>query len=73
MIEWPGYNCSLAPYHSCPNDLKVYPNTRAKMAQWDAVFLKHARKRLQKHMQGYELTLQDTVNMVSLRVSLMAL
>lgn len=65
MVEWPGYNCSLAPYHSCPNDLKVYPTVREKLAEWDKVFLKKARTRLQEHMKGYDLTLHDVINMVS--------
>ncbi|KLT42693.1 phosphoglycerate mutase-like protein [Cutaneotrichosporon oleaginosum] len=66
MVEWPGYNCSLAPYHSCPNDLKVYPLVREKLAQWDKRFLKSARKRLQELMNGYELTLHDVINMMDL-------
>lgn len=66
MIEWPGFNTTLAPYHSCPNDLKVYPNVRAKVAEWEKVFLRKAHKRLQKYMDGYELSLHDVVNMMDM-------
>lgn len=65
MIEAPGFNCSLAPYHSCPNDVKVYPATQVKLAEWDAVFLKDTRKRLQKMIKGYDLALIDVKEMVS--------
>lgn len=65
MIEAPGFNCSLAPYHSCPNDRKVYGPTQEKLAQWDAVFLKKARKRIQKQITGYELSFTDVKEMVS--------
>ncbi|BEI80529.1 hypothetical protein CcaverHIS002_0110580 [Cutaneotrichosporon cavernicola] len=66
MIEWPGFNSSLAPYHSCPNDLKVYPLVRAKIAEWDKVFLRNAHKRLQEYMKGYELSLHDVINMMDM-------
>lgn len=64
MIEWPGFNCSLAPYHSCPNDMKMYPVVREKLAQWDAVFLKKTTKRVQKLIRGVELTSLDVLYMV---------
>lgn len=65
MIEAPGFNCSLAPYHSCPNDNKLYPNVNAKLATWDFIYLKDARKRLQKMVKGYDITIQDARDMVS--------
>lgn len=69
MIEAPGFNCSLAPYHSCPNDGRLYDPVRAKTAQWDAIFLKDARKRLQKSIEGYDLTLTDVKEMVRQRAT----
>lgn len=65
MIEAPGFNCSLAPYHSCPNDNKLYPNVNAKLATWDFIYLKDARKRLQKMIKGYDVSIQDARDMVS--------
>lgn len=64
MIEAPGYNCSLAPYHSCPNDLKLYPNVNAKLAKWDAIYLKDAVNRIQKHLEGHTFTVEDARDMV---------
>lgn len=65
MIEWPGFNCTLAPYHSCPNDGKVYGHVNEKLAQWDKVFLDKAVKRVQKLMDGFEVTSTDVLYMVS--------
>lgn len=38
-----------------------------KLAQWDGIFLKDARERLQGMIEGYELSVRDTKNMVSCR------
>lgn len=66
IIEAPGFNCTLSPYHSCPNDDKVYPKTRAKLAEWDKVFLKDARERIQKLIKGYDVSLADVNNMMEM-------
>jgi hypothetical protein len=36
-----------------------------KLREWEEIFLKDARHRLQKQMDGYELSIRDVANMVS--------
>lgn len=50
----------------CPNDAANYPRTYEKLAQWEAVFLRKAKTRLQKQLDGYDLSFHDIRNFVSL-------
>lgn len=36
-----------------------------KIREWEGIYLKDAHKRLQKQMEGYELSVHDVANMVS--------
>ncbi|KAL7422599.1 hypothetical protein Q5752_003247 [Cryptotrichosporon argae] len=67
QIEAPGFNSTLAPYYMCPNaDHQGDAETRQRLAQWESVFLKDARKRLAKLVDGYDLTIQDTKDFMDL-------
>ena len=35
-----------------------------KIREWEGIYLKDARDRLQKQMDGYELSIRDVANMV---------
>ncbi|WVN90098.1 uncharacterized protein L203_105333 [Cryptococcus depauperatus CBS 7841] len=63
IIEAPGFNNSLAPYTTCLHTDNIY---EAKLAEWDTMFLQKAKKRLQKDMDGYELSLIDIVQMMEM-------
>jgi len=41
-----------------------YTTAYAEMAKWDAIYLKHAHKRLRKQMDGYDLSLADVKDFV---------
>jgi hypothetical protein len=36
-----------------------------KLREWEGIYLKDAHERLQKQMDGYELSIRDVANMVS--------
>ena len=50
----------------CPNDAANYPRTYEKLAEWEAVFLAKAKDRLQRQLDGYDLSFHDVRNFVSL-------
>ncbi|WWC71201.1 uncharacterized protein I206_105154 [Kwoniella pini CBS 10737] len=60
-IEAPGFNNTMAPWHTCRASEGDF---RSKLAEWDAVFLKDAVKRLQGMIQGYEVTIKDAKDMM---------
>lgn len=65
-------SCGSVPFVSregeadsqCPKDDYNHGNWSVKIAEWDEIFMKDARKRLQKDMKGYELTIRDVEDMV---------
>jgi hypothetical protein len=76
MIEWPGFNNTLAPWNTvgsrsdyanlqCDRGTWNYTTVNGILNDWDEKYLKDARERLQKHVKGLELTIQDVRMMVS--------
>ncbi|GFZ52138.1 hypothetical protein JCM24511_09911 [Saitozyma sp. JCM 24511] len=59
MIESKGFNNTLAPWNTCPDTEGYNKEVLDRLHQWDDVFLKDARKRLQKHITGYDLSIND--------------
>ncbi|KAI0306751.1 phosphoglycerate mutase-like protein [Multifurca ochricompacta] len=64
-IEDRGVNNTLAPYMTCHNG-----GNRAKadrgtsfVKEWAAIYLKEVRDRLQQHIDGYTLTIEDVYTM----------
>jgi hypothetical protein len=77
MIEAPGFNCTLAPWNSVSGSpiTHIHANYEcnkegtntdwvSKIREWEGIYLKDARDRLQKQMDGYELSIRDVANMV---------
>jgi len=77
MIESPGYNCTLAPWNAVCFTFLESSGTDGqcrkegtdthwveKIREWEGIYLKDARDRLQKQMDGYELSIRDVANMV---------
>ncbi|WVQ79561.1 hypothetical protein IAT38_001660 [Cryptococcus sp. DSM 104549] len=62
-IEAPGFNNTLAPYTTCRGSGVDY---RLKLAEWDAVYLKEAKERLQALVQGWDLTFTDINDMMEM-------
>ncbi|WVF67719.1 hypothetical protein IAT40_002478 [Kwoniella sp. CBS 6097] len=62
-IEAAGFNNTLAPYTTCRG---VGDDYKSKLAEWDALFLKDAHKRLQDDISGYELSLTDVKDMMEM-------
>ncbi len=62
-----GKGSETASTHSqCSNDnQRIYSETAKKLAKWDAIFLKDARKRIQGMIKGYEVSLTDAKDLVS--------
>ncbi|KAH7889210.1 histidine phosphatase superfamily [Phlebopus sp. FC_14] len=64
-IEAKGFNNTLAPYRTCSNSddpTKGYRGTPLAN-DWKAIYLKKALRRLQKHITGMELTIDDVYAM----------
>ncbi|KAJ3569059.1 hypothetical protein NP233_g5303 [Leucocoprinus birnbaumii] len=64
-IESTGFNTTLAPYYSCPNangDIYTYGNSHFT-DQWKNIYLAGARKRLSRHLPGFNLTIADAYQM----------
>ncbi|KAG6331252.1 hypothetical protein ID866_7837 [Astraeus odoratus] len=64
-IEARGFNNTLAPYRSCRNNddrRKAYRGV-APSYEWKTVYLKNAVRRLQEHVSGMELTIDDVFAM----------
>ncbi len=74
-IEGAGFNNTLAPYTTCSNDNgTLQRSVNAKIAQWDRVYLADAAVRLNKHMKGFEISIDDAKDFmeVSLAVPMMS-
>ncbi|KAL0571706.1 hypothetical protein V5O48_010246 [Marasmius crinis-equi] len=67
-IEAPGFNNTLAPYDTCPNARRGSVGQRGKwyVERWANKYLVDARKRLQKNMKGYQLSIEDVWTMQQL-------
>ncbi|KAF4615469.1 hypothetical protein D9613_003377 [Agrocybe pediades] len=67
-IEADGFNNTLAPYKTCPNSRIPHKADRGQwyIQRWAEIYLKDARKRLQKHLHGIELSIEDTYTMQQL-------
>ncbi|SCV68108.1 BQ2448_229 [Microbotryum intermedium] len=63
MIEWPGFNCTLSPYMTCPNaaDPKLTVG-KQKMDEWSNIYLAEAVKRMQGLVEGVEIKTSDALN-----------
>ncbi|KAK0243834.1 phosphoglycerate mutase-like protein [Armillaria nabsnona] len=61
-IEETGFNNTLAPYDTCPNAKISSRSDRGKwyVERWAAIYLKNAQERLQRQLNGYNLTIEDT-------------
>ncbi|WVQ68657.1 uncharacterized protein L199_006866 [Kwoniella botswanensis] len=60
-IEAPGFNNTMAPWNTCR---ALGGDFKTKLAEWDAVFLKDAQRRLQDMIEGYEITIKDAKDMM---------
>ncbi|KAF5318138.1 hypothetical protein D9619_012221 [Psilocybe cf. subviscida] len=67
-IEAEGFNNTLAPYMTCPNAKNATKAERGNwyISRWADVYLKDARKRLQKDLKGLDLSIQDVYIMQQL-------
>lgn len=65
IIEEGNFNNTLAPYDVCPNvnteDVGNFGGTQGN--KWAEIYLKHARKRLQPMIKGFNLTISRLVDM----------
>ncbi|PVG01496.1 phosphoglycerate mutase-like protein [Serendipita vermifera] len=64
-IEETGYNNTLAPYKTCPNDRIPEIGDRGTfyVKQWANVYLRDAHIRIQGMLKGYDLTMEDVYTM----------
>ncbi|KAI0736900.1 phosphoglycerate mutase-like protein [Fomitopsis betulina] len=64
-IEEDGHNNTLAPYKTCPNAGIASKSDRAHpyVEQWASTYLQTALARLQPHMKGLNLTIEDVYTM----------
>ncbi|KAG6909601.1 hypothetical protein DXG01_016640 [Tephrocybe rancida] len=64
-IEAKNFNNSLAPYHTCPNTRMAGKGDRGVyyLKEWAKRYLKKALARLQPHIKGYELSIEDLYTM----------
>ncbi|KAG7088757.1 hypothetical protein E1B28_012723 [Marasmius oreades] len=64
-IEAAGFNSTLVPHHSCPNANRESVADRGILyvKRWVKIYLSSAKKRLQAHLSGYELTVEDVYTM----------
>ncbi|KAJ3514189.1 hypothetical protein NLJ89_g2508 [Agrocybe chaxingu] len=67
-IEAKGFNNTLAPYKTCPNASDKSKASRGDwyIARWAEIYLKDAQKRLQKDLDGLDLSIQDVYTMQQL-------
>lgn len=56
-----GWEGLIIQCHNEGGDVSWYE----KIREWERTYLEDARKRLQKQMDGYELSVRDVANMVS--------
>ncbi|KAK7037570.1 hypothetical protein VNI00_011062 [Paramarasmius palmivorus] len=64
-IEAANFNNTLAPYDVCPNANRRTVSDRGTwyVARWADKYLATARKRLQKQIKGFELSIEDVYTM----------
>ncbi|KAG6900350.1 hypothetical protein C0993_011981, partial [Termitomyces sp. T159_Od127] len=64
-IEALNFSNSLAPYNTCPNAMISGKASRSLwyLERWAAIYLKKALQRLQRHLKGFELTIEDLYSM----------
>ncbi|KAH9030686.1 phosphoglycerate mutase-like protein [Lactarius pseudohatsudake] len=64
-IEAGNFNNTLAPYMTCPNAGVSGKADRGTpfLKEWTSVYLKETRDRLQQHIDGYVLTIEDVYTM----------
>ncbi|KAH7929279.1 phosphoglycerate mutase-like protein [Leucogyrophana mollusca] len=64
-IEASGFNNTFAPYETCPNAQTHNKSNRSLtfVKEWTSIYLKHAHKRLQHHLRGFKLTIEDVYTM----------
>ncbi|KAH9001458.1 phosphoglycerate mutase-like protein [Lactarius akahatsu] len=64
-IEAGNFNNTLAPYMTCPNAGVSGKADRGTpfLKEWTSVYLKETRDRLQGHIDGYALTIEDVYTM----------
>jgi len=67
-IEADGFNNTLAPYKTCPNANIMEKGKRGVwyVSRWSDVYLKDARERLQGHLHGIDISIEDTYIMQQL-------
>ncbi|ESK92182.1 acid phosphatase [Moniliophthora roreri MCA 2997] len=67
-IEAANFNNTLAPYDTCPNANRRTVSDRGTWyaSRWADKYLASARKRLQKQITGFELSVQDVFTMQQL-------
>lgn len=67
QIEEDNFNSTLAPWNNCPNaNGPLYNLGYTATAQWQAIYLKDAVKRLQAYIKGVKLTTDDAYAMQNL-------
>ncbi|KAG2091004.1 phosphoglycerate mutase-like protein [Suillus discolor] len=68
MIEAKGFNNTLAPYRSCPNNDIPYIGYRGAPPAdaWKAVYLRDTVHRLQRYVHGFDLEVRDVYAMQEL-------
>lgn len=60
LIEAAGFNNTLAPYMTCPNSYRRdLDSSKTLRPEWLAVYLKDALPRIQKLIEGVELSYKD--------------
>ncbi|KAH7910544.1 histidine phosphatase superfamily [Hygrophoropsis aurantiaca] len=67
-IEANGFNNTFAPYETCPN-AKAHNKADRSLTyvkEWTSIYLHHAHKRLQHHIPGFNLTIEDVYTMQKL-------
>ncbi|KAJ3775329.1 phosphoglycerate mutase-like protein [Lentinula raphanica] len=67
-VEGEGFNHTLAPYYACPNARKHQISDRGKfyVERWTEIYLNATRDRLQSHLKGYDLSIEDVYTMQQL-------
>lgn len=68
IIEWPGFNNTLAPYLSCPNSNKPRTGQIGSRNQhrWEQIFLANKTEEFAKLVKGVTWTIADTSALMTL-------
>ncbi|KNZ56597.1 hypothetical protein VP01_236g9 [Puccinia sorghi] len=73
IIEGPGFNNTLAPYHTCKKGEHVSKTVVNEIiSNWTEIYLAEALPRLQANLTGYQLTFDDVVSMQKVTSALVA-